>query len=147
VGRVPQASRRGAEEPADLALVFTIAEETYKRGGDELAEPRFRRLASTESAGPKIRERSLAFLASIEMDQKRIPEAERDLKALLATATDGALRERAELRLADVEIAKGRNDLAIGRLRQFRKDHSSSELVSEATRLLQRLDPEEGSGK
>jgi tetratricopeptide (TPR) repeat protein len=126
-------------DPTDLALVFTIAEETYKRGGDDLAESRFRRLSTSAQAGPKIRENSLAYLASIEMNQDRIAAAEKDLQALLAIATDDVLKERAELRLADVEIAKGRNDLAAARLRQFVKDHPSSELASEANELLSRL--------
>ncbi len=127
--------------PGDLAVVFDVAEETFRRGGDELAEPRFRRIVESKSAGPGMKERSLAYLASIEMDQKRIPEAQKHLETLLATGTDPVLRERAELRLADVEIAKGRRDLAIARLRQFRKDHPDSPLASQAEGLLRRLEP------
>lgn len=132
------------KNPADLALVYAIAEETYKRGGEDLAESRFLRLV--ESKAPlAVREKSYAYLASIAMDQKRIVDAEKYLNAVLGMASDEMLRQRAELRLADVEIAKGRRDLAVGRLRQFRKDHPASALGSEADELLRALAAGEGA--
>lgn len=127
------------KSPGDPVLVFAVAEETYRRGGDELAEARFRRVAGSSQASASLREKSLAYLASIELDQKRIVEAERELRALLTIGSDPALRERAELRLADVEIAKGRKDKAVALLRQFRRDHPGSALVAEADELLKAL--------
>jgi predicted negative regulator of RcsB-dependent stress response len=124
--------------PGDEELVFSVAEETFKRGGDGLAEPRFRRLV--KSAKPELRERSLAYLASIELDSDRVQDAARDLDDLLASVKDPVLRERAEFRRAEVEIALGRRDLAAKRLAAFKKDHPGSELVKDADVLLQRLE-------
>ena len=45
-----------------------------------------------------------------------------------------------ELRLADVEIARARLDLAIERLRRFKKDHPASPLVAEADELLKAVE-------
>ena len=41
-----------AANSADDTLVFDVAKETFKRGGDNLAEPRFRRLASAARRRP-----------------------------------------------------------------------------------------------
>ena len=128
-----------AANPSDPALVFEAAKATYQRGGDELAEPRFKRLIAAKSTPAAIRERSLAYLASIEMDANRIPEATKHIDELLRTAKDPMLRERAELRRADVEIARGRNDLAIQRLEAFKKAHPLSPLTKEADALLDLL--------
>jgi len=125
-------------EPANEDLAFDIAQETFKRGGDKLAEPRFRALA-TSASKPELRERSLAYLASIELDAGRIDDAGRDLDQLLATAKDPALRERAELRRADVDIARGHGDLAAQRLAAFKKEHPSSPLVKDADAVLAAL--------
>jgi hypothetical protein len=133
--------------PGDTDLVFAIAEESYKRGSDLLSESRFRRLSVDERVKPAIRDQSLAYLAMIELDAKRIPEAAKDLEQLLKTAEDPKLRERAELRLADVEIARSRLDLAAERLRRFKKDHPASPLVAEADELLKALEQHMAKGK
>lgn len=130
-----------AKDPGNVALVFAIAEETFKRSGDDLAEPRFARLAKEPKASPEMRERSLAYLTSIQMDQMRIEEAARNLETLLETAKDPVLRERAELRLADVEIARGRKDRAVKRLQDFKKAHPASPFAAEADELLRVLKP------
>lgn len=135
------------KNPGDSELVFAVAQETYKRRGDAVAEPRFRRLAGDARVKPEIREQSLAYLASIEMDDNRIPEAARDLELLLKTGKDPKLRQRAELRLADVEIARGRKDLAAGRLRRFKSEHPDSPLLAEADELLKLLVPQLSSGQ
>jgi predicted negative regulator of RcsB-dependent stress response len=126
------------KEPANEDLVFDIAQETFKRGGDAHAEKRFRKLAAS-AAKPALREQSLAYLASIELDAGRIDDASRDLDQLLATAKDPILRERAELRRADVDIARGHKDVAARRLAQFKKEHPASPLVKEADALLAEL--------
>ena len=133
--------------PGDTDLVFSIAEESYKRGSDVMSESRFRRLSTDERVKPALRDQSLAYLAMIELDAKRIPEAARDLEQLLKTSSDPKLRERAELRLADVEIARTRLDLAAERLRRFKKDHPASPLVAEADELLKALEPHLAKGK
>ncbi len=56
-----------------------------------------------------------------------------------ATRRTPQLRERAELRRADVEVARGRNDLAAYRLREFKKAHPDSPLAAEAQALLDAL--------
>jgi predicted negative regulator of RcsB-dependent stress response len=132
-----------AANPSEPALVFEAAKATYQRGGDDLAEPRFKRLIAAKSTSAEIRERSLAYLASIEMDAKRIPEATKHLDELLRIAKDPTLRERAELRRADVEIARGRHDLAIHRLEEFKKAHPLSPLYKEADALLDLLKKKE----
>jgi predicted negative regulator of RcsB-dependent stress response len=127
-----------AMEPDNEELVFDVAQETFKRGGDALAEPRFRKLA-TSAKKPELREQSLAYLASLELDAGRIDDAARDLDNLLATGTSAGLREKAELRRADVDIARGRNDLAARRLAAFKKEHPMSPLVKDADAVLAAL--------
>ena len=51
------------------------------------------------------------------------------------------LKQRAELRRADLEIARGRKDLAAGRLKNFKAQHPLSPLVSEADELLRKIQP------
>lgn len=126
-------------DPSNADLVFDIAAETYKRGGNDVAEPRFRRLALDPKVNPSLREHSLAYLASIEMDAGRIDDAAAHMEALLKTGKDPLLKERAELTLADVDLARGRRDLAAKRLERFKKEHPWSPLVSDADALLQRL--------
>jgi hypothetical protein len=134
-----------AQEPANDALVFDVAKETFKRGGDNLAEPRFRRLADSPKTPWELREQSYAYLVSIEMDAHRLDEAARDLDVLLTNAKDPALRQRAQLRRADLDIARGRKDLAAGRLKDFKKQHPLSPLVAEADELLKKLQPPDDS--
>jgi hypothetical protein len=126
------------QTPGDEDLVFDIAQETFKRGGDEQAEPRFRELVA-KAKKPAIKEQSLAYLASIELEDGRVDEAARTLDQLLKITTDPALKERAELRRADVEIARGRKDLAASRLAAFKREHPSSRLVKDADALLEAL--------
>jgi predicted negative regulator of RcsB-dependent stress response len=130
--------QKEAAEPDNEDLVFDIAQETFKRGGDKLAEPRFRKLA-TSAKKSDVRDESLAYLASIELDAGRIDEAAKDLDSLLATGTSPGLKERAELRRADVDIARGRNDLAARRLAAFKKEHPTSPLVKDADAVLAAL--------
>jgi hypothetical protein len=130
-----------AADPADDALVFDVAKETFKRGGDNLAEPRFRRLAGSAKTPWELREQSYAYLVSIEMDAGRLDEAAKDLDVLLTNAKDPMLKQRAELRRADLEIARGRKDLAAGRLKNFKAQHPLSPLVPEADELLRKIQP------
>ena len=128
-------------DPSDLRVVFDVARETFKRGGDSLAEPRFARLAGDTRTPPDLREQSLAYLATIQLDAGRPEEAAASLDRLLAIATDPALKQKAQLRRAEVEIARGRKDLAVGRLRDFRKDWPGSPLLPEVDKLLEALKP------
>jgi hypothetical protein len=127
--------------PGDLGVVFSVAVETFNRGGENLAEPRFRRIASGVGSRADLRDQSLAYLATMELDAKRFDEAARDLDAILAGTTDPKLREKAELRRADVEIGRGRKDLAISRLLEFQKNHPGSLALKEVDELLEALRP------
>ncbi len=127
------------QDPADAKVVFDVARETFRRGGDRIAEPRFERLADDPKAPPEIREQSLAYLATIELDAGRPDRADGYLEKLLAVVKDPVLKQRAQLRKADVEIARGRRDLAIARLQGFKKEWPGSPLVAEADALLQAL--------
>ena len=128
-----------AAEPANLQLVFDVARQTYQRGGGAQSESRFRRLANDATAPAPIREQSLGYLTSLEMESGRFDNAVSHLDTLIATAQDPALRQRAELRRADVEIARGRKDLAAWRLKEFRKAHPGSSFDAEAKALLDAL--------
>jgi hypothetical protein len=128
-----------AAEPANPQFVFEVARQMYQRGGGMQAESRFRRLAANASTPAEIREQSLGYLTSFEMDSRRFDEAVKHLDTLIATAQNPALRQRAELRRADVEIARGRKDLATWRLKEFLKAHPDSPLASEAQALLDAL--------
>ena len=127
------------ENPGDVRTVFDVARETFRRGGDRIAEPRFQRIANDDRAPAELREPSLAFLATIELDAGRPDRADVYLDRLLATATDPVLKQRAQLRKADIEISRGRRDLAAGRLESFKKDWPGSPLVAEAEALLEAL--------
>lgn len=126
-------------EPGNPQLVFDVARETFQRGGDAQSESRFRRLAGDTKTPGAIREKSLGYLTTIEMDSGRVDEAIPHLDRLIATAKDPALKERAELRRADVEIARGRKDLAARRLKEFLKAHPDSPLAAQAKALLDAL--------
>ena len=125
--------------PSDTALVFAVAEEAYRRYGNDMAEGRFRRLAADPKTAPEIRERSLAYLASIALDARRLDDAEKALTELLAVAKDPVLRERAELRLADVEVGRGNRARAAERLEAFLKAHPESPARPQVESLLQAL--------
>ena len=120
--------------------MFEVARQTYQRGGRELSESRFRRLASDPKAPADVREQSLAYLASIDLDAGRLDDATARLDTLIASAKNPQLKERAELRRADVELARGRKDLAANRLREFTKAHPESPLAGEAKALLDALE-------
>ncbi len=128
-----------AANPADPALVFDVAKQTYQRGGREQAETRFRRLEKDPKASPDEREQSIGYLASMDLDAGRFDDATARLDTLVATAQSPQLKERAELRRADVEIARGRKDLAAFRLREFKKAHPGSPLTPDADALLEAL--------
>src|SRR5262249_50620580 len=65
---------------ADGGVVFRGAAETFERRGDDVSEPRFRRLSKDPKVPAEMREQSLAYLASIELEQGRAAEAEGDLE-------------------------------------------------------------------
>ncbi len=127
------------ENPGDLAAVYEVARQLFARGAREQAEGRFRRLAADPKASAEVREQSKAYLASIDLDAGRFDDAIRLLDDLAASAKDPQLRERAELRRADVELARGRKDLAANRLREFLKAHPDSPRAAEARTLLDAL--------
>lgn len=128
-----------AENPGNAAAVYEVARQLYKRGAREQAESRFRRLAADPSVPPEIREQASAYVASLDLDAGRLDEATRILDELVKDAKDPQLKERAELRRADVEIARGRRDLAAYRLREFKKAHPASPLAAEAQAVLDAL--------
>jgi len=141
-----------AENPADGAAVFEVARQLFQRGAREQAEGRFRRLAADPAVAPEIREQANAYVASIDLDAGRLDDATRILDALIQDAKNPQLKERAELRRADVEIARGRRDLAAYRLREFKKAHPASPLAAEAQAVLDVLQgpppaPPAGKGK
>ncbi len=128
-----------AADPSDASLVFEVARQTFARGGGALAEARFQRLVKDAKTPADIREKSLGYLTSLEMETGRFDDAVVHLDALAATAQDPILKLRAELRRADVEIARGRKDLAAWRLREFIKAHPDAPLAAEAQALLDAL--------
>jgi len=132
---------RERSNPADLRVVYDVARESFRRGGDSVAEPRFARLVGDPRTPPDVLEQSLACLASIQLDAGRPEEAAASLDRLLTVAVDPALKQRAELRRAEVEIARGRKDLAVGRLKAFKKEWPGSSMTSEVDTLLETLKP------
>src|SRR5512140_693597 len=108
-----------AADPSNPQLVFEAARLTYQRGGDALVEARFQRLVRDPKAPAPIKEQALGYLTSLEMDSGRFDDAIVHLDTLIATAQDPMLKMRAQLRRADVEIARGRKDLAAWRLKEF----------------------------
>ncbi len=139
---------REKADPGNAAVVFDVARETFQRGGDSFAEQRFARLAADARTPADLREQSLAYLATIELDAGRPDLAAAHLDQLLATVKDPALKQRAELRRAEVEIARGRKDLATGRLKAFKAEWPDSPLVRDADALLEALaaGPAPGAG-
>ena len=128
-----------ASDPSNPELVFEAARQTYQRGGGALSEARFQRLARDPKSPAAIREKALGYLTSLEMDSGRFDEAVAHLDTLIATAQDAVLRMRAELRRAEVEIARGRKDLAAWRLKDFVKAHPDTPLAKDAQALLDAL--------
>jgi predicted negative regulator of RcsB-dependent stress response len=128
-----------AADPSNPQLVFDVARQTYQRGGGPQSETRFQRLARDPKTPAAIQEQALAFLTALEMETGRFDDAVVHLDRLVATAQDPTLRMRAELRRADVEIARGRKDLAAGRLKAFVKAHPGAPLAAEAQALLDAL--------
>ncbi len=125
--------------PEDLAASLAVGEEAYRRYGDAMAEERFRRVADDPTASNDLRERALSFLASIALENRRFDEAETDLKKILATTKDPVLREKGELRLADVDLGRGDRLKAAERLRAFLVEHPESPLRPQAEELLKAL--------
>jgi tetratricopeptide (TPR) repeat protein len=127
--------------PSDPAAAFAVGEEAFRRVGDAMAEERFRRVAADKKASPQIREKSLAYLAAIALEDHRFDDAEKALKQLLATTKDPALLEQAELRLADVEIGRGQKPKAAALLKTFLEKHPQSPMRKDAEALLEALSP------
>jgi hypothetical protein len=137
------AFRRKIEEekkaPADVTLAFAIGEEAYRRSGDAMAEERFRRVSGDVNAPVELRGKSLAFLATIALDARRLDDAEKALKQLQAIVKDPVLLERAELRLADVEIGRGEKAKAVARLKAFLHAHPDSPARPQVETLLRAI--------
>ncbi|MFI5180357.1 MAG: hypothetical protein ACHQPI_03090 [Thermoanaerobaculia bacterium] len=127
--------------PGDPRLVFDVALESFHRNGDSVAESRFQRLGSDPKTPPDLREQSLAYLATIQLDSERPEDAGKSLDQLLSIAKEPRIRQRAELRRADVDIALGRKDLAAARLRAFKKEWPDSPALPEVDRLLDAISP------
>lgn len=127
------------KNPGNLELVFDVAKETFARQGGALAEPRFRRLVGDPRVPAAIREESTAYLATLALDARRIDEAEAHLLTLKKTAQDKVLLERVELSLVDVEIARGRRDAALNRLREFKRQHPYSINLEQVDALIAAL--------
>ncbi|HMM34608.1 MAG TPA: hypothetical protein PKA62_07715 [Thermoanaerobaculia bacterium] len=125
--------------PADPARSFAVGEEAYRRYGDVMAERRFRKVSEDEQAPAELRARSLAYLATFALEARRLDDAAKALEKVLATSTDPALLERAELRLADVEIGRGDREKAAARLNAFVEKHPQSPLKAQAEELLRLL--------
>lgn len=125
--------------PADPALALAVGEEAFGRFGDAMAEERFARVAADAKAPAALRERALAFLATVALDSRRLDDAEKALKQILATSKDAALVERAELRLADVDIGRGDRPKATARVKAFLERHPQSPLRPQAEDLLRIL--------
>lgn len=128
-----------AAQPDDVALALAVGEEAYRRYGDAFAETRFRRVAAAPAASPETRSRALSYLATIALEARRFDDAEKALNGILATAKDPVLLEKAELRLADVAVGRGKRDDAAARLRAFVEKHPSSPMKAEAEALLKAL--------
>ncbi len=128
-----------AADPSNPQLVFESARLTYQRGGDALVETRFQRLVRDAKTPAPIKEQALGYLTSLEMDSGRFDDAIVHLDTLIATAQDPMLKMRAQLRRADVEIARGRKDLATWRLKEFVKAYPDAPISAEAQALLDAL--------
>ena len=104
-----------------------------------MAEERFRRIAADPKASREIREKALSFLASLAFEARRFDDAENALKGILATTKDPVLREKAELRLADVDLGRGDREKAAEKLRTFLEKHPESPLRPQAENLLKAI--------
>lgn len=127
--------------PADPAAAFAAGEGAYRHFGEAMAEERFRRVADDAKAPVELREKSLAYLASIALNARRFDDAEKALDRLLATSKDPALLEKAELRLADVDLGRGERKKAADRLRAFLEKHPGSAARPQAEALLRAIEP------
>ncbi|MRR12682.1 hypothetical protein EG835_09550 [bacterium] len=125
--------------PGDPAATLAVAEDAYRRFGNEMAEERFRRVAGDPKAANDLRERALSYLAAIALEARRLDDAEKALKEILATTKDPVLREKAELRLADVDLGRGDRGKAAERLGTFLEKHPESPLRPQAEDLLKAL--------
>lgn len=127
--------------PGDPRAVFAVAEETFRRFGDAEAEGRFRAVAESGAAPAELRDRSRAYLATIALSARRVDDAEKVLHELLATTKDPALREKAELRLVDVDLGRGERLKAAERLRAFLAKYPDTPLRPQAEAILGALGP------
>jgi outer membrane protein assembly factor BamD (BamD/ComL family) len=77
------------------------------------------------------------------MNTRRLDEARGHLETLLRTGKDPVLRERAELRLVEVEIGKDDPAAARARLDRFVKAHpgSAAKTVDNLDRAIQAMTP------
>ena len=128
-----------AANPSDAAASFAVGEEAFRRLADSMADERFRRVAGDAKAPVTLRAMSLAYLATSALEARRLDDAEKALKQILALTKEPALVERAELRLADVEIGRGQRAKAESRLKAFVKDHPESPLKKQAEEILRVL--------
>ena len=120
----------------DPEAVYAAAEAAYRHFGDAMAEERFRRVVQAPKVAPELRDRSLAYLAAIALNANRFDDAEKDLKRIVATSKDPALVEKAELRLADVDLGRGKREAAAQRLKVFLAKHPDSPNRPQAEALL-----------
>ena len=134
-----QKLQKEKKTPNDLSAVLAVAEDAYRRFGDEMAGKRFRRIADDPKSSTALKEKALPYLASIGLAAGRLDDAERDLKALLALTKDPALREKAELRLVDVEVGRGERRKAQEKLKGFLAKYPESPLRPQAEALLEAL--------
>jgi hypothetical protein len=125
--------------PSDPAAAMAVGEDAYRRFGDAMAEERFRRVADDRKAPAEMREKALSYLATIALEARRLDEAEKILKQLAATSKDPALREKAELRLVDVEVGRDERRKAADRVKAFLAKYPESPLRPQAEGLLQAL--------
>lgn len=125
--------------PKDPAATLAVAEDAYRRYGDAMAEERFRRVAGDRKAPADLKEKASSYLATIALEARRLDEAEQILKRLAATSKDPALREKAELRLADVDLGRDERQRATDRLKAFLAKYPESPLRPQAEALLEAL--------
>lgn len=127
------------KDPGNLELVLDVAKETFGRQGGALSEPRFRRIAADPRATPGMREEATAYLATLALEARRVDEAEKLLVSLQRSTRDKLLLEKVELSLVDVEIARGRRDAALNRLREFKRQHPYSINLEQVDALIEAL--------
>ncbi|KAA0253352.1 MAG: hypothetical protein EDX89_14770 [Acidobacteria bacterium] len=127
------------KDPGNLELVFDVAKETFGRQGGALSEPRFRRVVADPRATPGMREEATAYLANLALEARRIDEAEKLLLSLQRSTQDKLLLEKVELSLVDVEIARGRRDAALNKLRDFKRQHPYSINLEQVDALIEAL--------